>query len=205
MPEMDGITLCKKVKQNVQVNHLPIILLTAKSTPEAKLEGMDMGADAYLVKPFNTDLLRSTIDNLITNRQLLKSKFSGAQEQKEKVQNIELTSANEQLMTKIMAVVNQNIDNPALNVEMLAAQVGMSRVHMHRKMKELTHLSARDFIKSIRLQQAARLLAEKKLTVAEVAYAVGYSNPSHFSNSFKEAYACSPKEYMQQHQSATAI
>lgn len=205
MPEMDGITLCKKVKQNVQVNHLPIILLTAKSTPEAKLEGMDMGADAYLVKPFNTDLLRSTIDNLITNRQLLKSKFSGAQEQKEKVQNIELTSANEQLMTKIMAVVNQNIDNPALNVEMLAAQVGMSRVHMHRKMKELTHLSARDFIKSIRLQQAARLLADKKLTVAEVAYAVGYSNPSHFSNSFKEAYACSPKEYMQQHQSATAI
>ncbi|MGL4519789.1 MAG: hybrid sensor histidine kinase/response regulator transcription factor [Phocaeicola sp.] len=200
MPEMDGITLCKKIKQNIQINHLPIILLTAKSTPEAKIEGMDMGADAYLSKPFQTDLLRSTIENLITNRQLLKSKFSGAQEQKEKVNNIQLTSANEQLMEKIMKVVNKYIDNPELNVEMLATEIGMSRVHMHRKMKELTHLSARDFIKSIRLQEAARLLAEKKLTIAEVAYAVGYSNPSHFSNSFKEMYGCPPKEYMQQHQ-----
>jgi signal transduction histidine kinase/DNA-binding response OmpR family regulator len=200
MPEMDGLSLCRKIKQNTNVNHVPVILLTAKSKPEDTMEGMATGADAYMVKPFNTELLKSTIANLIANRKLLKSKFSGAQQQEDKVQKLSMKSADEILMSKIMKVINENLSNPDLNVEMLAANVGLSRVHVHRKLKELTNLSARDFIKNIRLQQAAALLKEKKLTVSEVAYATGYTNLSHFSSSFKEVHGMSPKEYMLAHQ-----
>ncbi|WP_018667391.1 hybrid sensor histidine kinase/response regulator transcription factor [Bacteroides gallinarum] len=200
MPEMDGLTLCRKVKQNTNVNHIPVILLTAKSKPEDTLEGMDTGADAYMVKPFNTELLKKTIANLIANRRLLRNKFSGAQQQEDKMEKITMKSSDEILMGKIMKVVNEHLDDPALNVEMLASEVGLSRVHVHRKLKELTNLSTRDFIKNIRLQQAAALLTQdQKLTISEIAYATGYTNLSHFSSSFREKYGMSPKEYMSQH------
>ena len=200
MPEMDGLTLCRKIKQNTNVNHVPVILLTAKSKPEDTLEGMETGADAYMVKPFNTELLKKTIANLIANRRLLRNKFSGAQQQEDKMEKITMKSSDEILMGKIMKVVNEHLDDPALNVEMLASEVGLSRVHVHRKLKELTNLSARDFIKNIRLQQAATLLAQdQKLTISEIAYATGYTNLSHFSSSFREKYGMSPKEYMNQH------
>lgn len=197
MPEMDGITLCKKIKQNANINHIPVILLTAKGRPEEQVEGIETGADCYLVKPFNLEILRSTIGNLLQNRRLLKNKFSGAQEQAGKVQDVQLKSADEILMNKIMKVINENLSEPTLSVEMLANSVGLSRVHLHRKLKELTNLSSRDFIRNIRMQQAAKLLKEKKLSISEVAYAVGYNNLSHFSNTFKEYFGLSPKEYMQ--------
>lgn len=202
MPEMDGLTLCRKIKQNTNVNHVPVILLTAKSKPEDKLEGMDIGADAYMVKPFNTDLLKGTVANLIANRRLLRNKFSGAQQQEGKIEKITMKSGDEKLMEKIMKVMNEHLADPDLNAEMLAAEVGLSRVHIHRKLKELTSQSARDFIKNMRLQQAATLLAEdKKLNISEIAYATGYNNLSHFSSSFKEKYGMSPKDYMYKHQS----
>lgn len=201
MPEMDGLALCHKLKQNPNINHIPIVLLTAKSRVEDTLEGMDTGADAYIVKPFNTELLKSTIANLITNRRLLRNKFSGAQQQQDKIEKISMKSNDEILMDRIMRVVNKHLDDPELNVEMLASEVGLSRVHVHRKLKELTNLSTRDFIKNIRLQQAASLLEQnKKMTISEVAYAVGYTNLSHFSNSFREKYGMSPKEYMNKSQ-----
>lgn len=200
MPEMDGLTLCRKVKQNTNVNHIPVILLTAKSRMEDTLEGMETKADAYIVKPFNTELLKSTITNLLDNRRLLRNKFSGAQQQEDKIGKITMKSNDEMLMTRIMKVVNEHLSDSEFSVEMLASEVGLSRVHMHRKLKELTNLSARDFIKNIRLQQAAALLAQnKKLTVSEVAYAIGYTNLSHFSNSFKDKYGVSPKEYAASH------
>ncbi|MBQ8672743.1 MAG: response regulator [Bacteroides sp.] len=196
MPEMDGLALCRKIRQSTQVNHVPVILLTAKSKPEDRQEGLEQGADAYMVKPFNTALLKSTIANLIANRRLLRNKFSGAQEQEGRLEGITMKSNDEKLMAKIMKVVNEQMANSEFNVEMLAAEVGLSRVHIHRKLKELTNLSARDFIRNIRLQQAARLLAEdRKLSISEVAYATGYSNLSHFSSSFREKYGLTPTEY----------
>lgn len=202
MPEMDGMTLCKRLKQNTNTNHIPIILLTAKSNPEDRLEGMDIGADAYMVKPFQTELLKSTVANLLYNRRLLRNKFSGSQQQEGKIEKISLTSSDEKLLERIMKVINEHLNDPELNVEMLAAEVGLSRVHVHRKLKELTNLSPREFIKNIRLQQAAVLLADdKKLSVSEVAYAIGYSNLSHFSSSFRDKYGMSPKEYSQKHSS----
>ena len=199
MPKMDGMELCKRIRSNININHLPIVLLTARSKAEDRVEGMQLGADAYLAKPFSMEVLKSTVDGLIQNRHLLKTKYSGAQEQKEKTVALEIKTPNELLMERIMRVINDNLSNPELNVEMLAAEVGLSRVHVHRKMKELTNQSARDFIRNTRLRQAAQLLQEKNLGVSDVAYATGFSTLSYFSSQFKLTYGVSPKEYRESH------
>jgi signal transduction histidine kinase/AraC-like DNA-binding protein len=200
MPKMDGIMLCRKIKSNVNIDHIPVILLTAKSKEEDLAEGLDRGADAYIVKPFNPEILKKTVANILANRERLKGK---AQSQSgNRMQKIELKSYDEILMEKIMKIINDNIKDPKLNVEMLSAGVGMSRVHMHRKLKELTNLAPRDFIRTIRLKQAGELLANKKLNVSQVYNAVGFTTFSHFSSSFKEFYGVSPKEYMNGYTSA---
>ncbi len=197
MPVMDGITLTRKIKQNININHTPVILLSAKTQAEDHIEGLETGADAYLDKPFRTDMLIQTINNLISSREILRNKFSGNQEYNDRITPVAMKSSDEMLMNKILKVINDNLANPKLNVEFLASNVGMSRVHMHRKLKELTNQSARDFIRGIRLKQAALLLSEKKFTVSDVAYAMGFTNMSHFSTSFKEFYGMSPTEYVE--------
>lgn len=195
MPGMDGITLTRKIKKGINTNHIPVILLSARSSAEEMKEGLESGADNYMVKPFNTEVLKMTIANLLANRHLLKVKYSGSQEQEDKVEKIEMKSQDEILMRKIMAVVNARISSPDLSVESLAAEVGISRVHLNRRLKEITNQSARDFIKNIRMRQAARLLREKKLSITEVAYATGFANPSHFSVAFKEIFGITPRAY----------
>jgi signal transduction histidine kinase/ligand-binding sensor domain-containing protein/DNA-binding response OmpR family regulator len=195
MPGMDGINLSKKVKTNINTEHIPIIILTAKSLEEDQIQSLETGADAFITKPFNTEILKTTITNLLLNRERLKGKFHS--QSGDKIEDIQLRSANDQLMDRIMRIINENIDNPDLTVEMLSTQVGMSRVHLHRKLKELTNQSSLNFIRNIRLSQAARLMRRKDLSISDVAYAVGFSTLSHFSSSFKEFYGTSPKEYME--------
>lgn len=199
MPEMDGITLCQKIKQNININHVPVILLTARSKEEDNLEGLDIGADAYMVKPFNIEILKKTAQNIIKNREMLRNSFTGSQQQKDKISKITIKSSDDKLLERIMKVINKNIANPEFNVEMISTEVGISRVHLHRKLKELTNQSTRDLIRNIRLQQAAELLSNQKLTVGEVAAATGFSNLTHFSTAFKEAYGMSPVSYMEMH------
>ncbi|MDL2213489.1 response regulator [Bacteroides sp. OttesenSCG-928-D19] len=199
MPEMDGITLCLKIKQNININHVPVVLLTAKSGEEDNMEGLSTGADAYIIKPFNMDLLRKTIENIIRNRELLRNTFEGNQLQENKVKKVQLKSADEKLMERIMKVINENISNAELSVESIAEKVGISRVHLHRKLKELTNQTTRDFIRNIRLKQAADLLARKNLSVSEVAEATGFTNLGYFSSSFKELYGVPPSAYMTEH------
>jgi DNA-binding response OmpR family regulator len=195
MPEIDGINLSRKVKANVNTEHIPIIILTARTLEEDRIKGLETGADAFITKPFNPEVLKTTITNLLTNRERLKSKFQTQSDGK--MIKMQLKSANELLMDRIMRIINENISNPDLTVEMLSAEVGMSRVHLHRKLKELTNQSSRDFIRNIRLTQAASLMQNKNLSISDVAYAVGFSTLSHFSSSFKEFYGMSPKEYME--------
>lgn len=199
MPEMDGITLCRKIKQNIHINHIPVILLTAKSKEEDNVEGLDTGADAYIVKPFNIEILKKTAQNIIKNREMLRNNFTGSQQQKDKITKITIKSSDDKLLERVMKVINKNMSNPELNVEMIATEVGISRVHLHRKLKELTNQSTRDLIRNIRLQQAASLLSSKKLTVFEVATATGFSNMTHFSTAFKEVYGMPPVSYMEMH------
>lgn len=199
MPEIDGITLCRKIRQNVNTNHIPVILLTAKSKEEDNVEGLNTGADAYLVKPFSINILKKTVQSIIRNREILKNNYSGNQQQKDKVQKVTMKSTDERLLERIMTIINKNLANPDLNVEMLASQIGISRVHLHRKLKELTNQSTRDLIRNIRLQQAAELLSTKHLVVSDVAIAMGFTNISYFSNAFKELYGMSPSAYMEMH------
>ncbi|MDR0693827.1 MAG: response regulator [Prevotellaceae bacterium] len=196
MPLMDGITFTRKVKQNININHTPIILLTAKTQSADQIEGLEIGADAYISKPFNTSILVTTINNLIANREILRAKFSGRQDYEDRIERAPMKSSDEIFMNKVLKIINENLSNSELNVELLASRVGMSRVHMHRKLKELTSQSASDFIRGIRLKQAALMLSEKKITVSEVAYAVGFRNIPHFSTSFKDFYGISPTEYV---------
>jgi signal transduction histidine kinase/ligand-binding sensor domain-containing protein/DNA-binding response OmpR family regulator len=199
MPVMDGNTLCRKLKRHPQTNHIPVILLTAKTQSSDRVEGIQNGADAYIMKPFSVDELRSQIANLIDGRRVLRNKFSGAQDQEDKVEAVKVRSADDLFMDKVMAAVNAHLADPDFNVETLSAELDLSRVHLHRKLKEITNLSTANFIKQVRLQQAAKLLKEDdRLNVSEVAYAVGYSSLSHFSAAFHEMYGVSPKEYMRQ-------
>ena len=197
MPEMDGTTLCAKLKSNINTNDVPIILLTAKSREEDQLEGLQTGADAYILKPFNMDILRRTIINLLTMRRTLKNKFTGNESQKEKVEQRKIQTPDDALMQRVMEVINENIGDSDLSVDMIAQKVGISRVHLHRKMKELTNQTPHSFIRNIRLQQAAKLLKDGKQSITDVMYACGFSNSASFSTMFKNLYGCSPREYMQ--------
>lgn len=198
MPEMDGLTLCRKIKQNVTVNHIPIVLLTAKSREEDNLEGLEMGADAYIVKPFSIEIVRKTVSNLIKSREVLRNNFSGSQIQESKLKKLEVQSPDDKLISKVMKVINDNLGNSELNVEMIAIEVGISRVHLHRKLKELTNQSTRDLIRNIRLKQAASLLSDKHHSITEVATLTGFTNIAYFSTAFKELYGVSPKTYMEE-------
>lgn len=199
MPEMDGMTFCRKLKQNINFNHIPVILLTAKVREEDNIEGLETGADAYLTKPFSIEILRKTVMNLIQNRKKLYNTFSGSQIQKEKLKTIKAKSPDDKLMDRVMKVINDNISNPDLTVEFLAAEVGLSRVHLHRKMKELTNQTTRDFIRNVRLHQASKLLIEKHYSITEVAQLTGFNHANNFSTAFNDMYGMSPTAYMEKH------
>ena len=200
MPEMDGTTLCTKLKLNVNTNHIPVILLTAMSREEDQLNGLQTGADAYIVKPFNMEILRRTILNLLAVRRTLRNKFEGKEVNEEQLKEVKMQSADEVLMEHIMQVINENMMDEELSVEMIAKKVGISRVHLHRKMKELTNQTPHSFIRNIRLKQAAKLLKTNGQNITEVMYLCGFSNPASFSTMFKSLYGCSPREYASRYQ-----
>ena len=200
MPEMDGKTLCSQLKTNSSTNFIPVILLTARSRDEDRLEGLETGADAYIVKPFNMDILRRTIHNLLNSRRLLKMKYERTDALEERVEDIRLKSPDEKLLEKIMECIRKNLTNSDLSVDMISDEVGVSRVHLHRKMKELTGQTPHDFIRGIRLKKAAQLLAEKNMNVTEVMYACGFANSASFSTIFRKYYGMSPRDYMREHQ-----
>lgn len=199
MPEMDGLTLCRKIRQNVNINYLPIILLTARTSEEDNLEGLDTGADAYLMKPFSIELLRKTVLNLIRRWEQLRNAFSGRQNQEEQISIPEVKSPDDRLMERVMRVINENLGNPALTVEMISTEVGISRVHLHRKLKELTNQTTQQLIRNLRLKQAATLLADKRHSITEVATLTGFTHPTYFATAFREMYGISPSEYMERH------
>ena len=199
MPEMDGNTLCAKLKMNPGTNYIPVILLTAKNRDEDKLEGLETGADAYVVKPFNMDILRRTIINLLNSHRLLRLKYERNDNLEEQVDEVKIKSPDEKLLERVMATINAHLDDSDLSVDMIADEVGISRVHLHRKMKELTGQTPHDFIRNIRLKRAAYLLAGQGVNVTEVMYACGFSNSASFSTVFKKFYGVSPREYMKEH------
>ena len=196
MPLMGGDALCQKVKSNFNTSHIPVIMLSAKNTDSDRIAGMSIGADAYMTKPFNVNLLRTTALTILQNHLSLQSRAIAAQKTEEAIDNIEVVSPDEQLMERIMKCINENLSNPDLSVEFVADKVGVSRVHFHRKLKELAGQTPRDFIRNIRMKQAEKLLREKHLDITDVSIATGFKSLSTFSSTFKSIYGMTPTEYM---------
>jgi len=199
MPEMDGFELSAKLKNDERTSHIPVILLTARASMESKIEGLETGADDFLTKPFDPQELLVRIRNLIDQRQKLKDiyvKESGAGRflVSEKPAG-ELLSMDEQFLRKVKRIVENHISESAFGVEDFAFEVNLSRVQLHRKLKALIDLSASDYIRTLRLNKAAELIAHKTANIAEIAYDVGFTNPSHFSESFKKHFGVLPSEF----------
>ena len=195
MPEMDGIEMCNKVKQDHRTNHIPLILLTAKASNESKLFGLDKGADDYIVKPFNKDELVLKIRNQILAIQRIQEKIrlellSGSSV-------IKAVSADEKFIARVKGIIEKRISDEKLGVESLAEEVGLSRVQLYRKINALTGMSVNDFIRKLRIQKGAQLLTQRWGTVSEIAYEVGFSNPSYFSKCFKDQFGVIPSSYSQ--------
>ena len=198
MPEMDGIELCRKIKQNIQVNSIPVVMLTAMTDEDNHLHSLNIGADGYITKPFSLPLLRQTLTNVLRNRSLLQNYFEGNQQQADAIDITGIkqeVSPDEKLMTRVLQVVEKHISDPKLNVEFIAQEAGLSRVHLYRKLKDLTNQSPSDFVRNIRLQKAAELLKEGHFNVAEISTRMGFSSHSVFSRAFKDFFGVSPKEY----------
>ena len=196
MPVMDGMTLCQKLKSNFNTNHIPIVLMTALGSDADRIAGISNGADAYVSKPFNIDVLRTTVIQLLKTRQILQGKYHGDKQSDENIDKVEMESPDEHLMKRVMKVINENMDNSELSVEIIADKVGISRVHFYRKMKDLTGQAPRDFVKYVRLKEAARLLAEKKYDITGVSVATGFKSLSAFSTQFKALYGLTPSEWL---------
>lgn len=192
MPKVDGITLCEKVKSNINTSHIPFILLSAKSTVPNKLEGLNVGADAYLPKPFNLKELELIVKNMLDSRNSLRKHFLqfGSLENYDQPVN----NRDQEFLNKLTKIVNDNLEDSEFNVSSLTKEAGVSRTLLHMKLKKLANLSASDFIKTIKLQKSTKLLKEG-LTVAEAAYQVGYKDPNYFSRSFKEKFGITPSDF----------
>jgi signal transduction histidine kinase/ligand-binding sensor domain-containing protein/DNA-binding response OmpR family regulator len=193
MPVMSGTEMCKRIKRDAPTSHIPIILLTARSTEDQKLEGLETGADDYITKPFNFEILQLRIKNLIQQRELFHKDFRKQIEVK--ASSINISSLDEKLIKKAIELVESQISNADFSVEDLSRELAMSRVHLYKKLISLTGKSPLEFIRVIRLQRAAQLLAKSQLTVAEVAYQVGFNNPKYFARYFKEEYKVLPSAY----------
>lgn len=195
MPKRDGLELCTMIKNDIRVGHIPVILMTARSMVVHIKEGFQAGADDYIVKPFNMDVLQTRIRSLLASREQLK-KLYGKRFSPD-VMGIEVKSADERFSQKLFDVIEKNISNEKLDVELLCTEIGISRANLYRKLKSITELSPMELIRNKRLEMAAKLLKESEMNVSEIASHLGFNSHSYFSNSFKTFYGCTPTEFVQ--------
>jgi ligand-binding sensor domain-containing protein/signal transduction histidine kinase/DNA-binding response OmpR family regulator len=197
MPQMDGYELSRKLKTIEKTNHIPIILLTAKAATEDKLEGLEIGADDYLIKPFNPDELLIRVKNLIKIRKQMREKYQS--QMLIKSSDVAVPSTQKIFIDKLTAIIEKNISNENFSVEILCEEIGMSRSQLHRKLKAITNQSTSEFIRNFKLQRAAELLKQDVGNIAEISYQVGFSSQAYFTKTFQEVYKQTPLEYKKQH------
>jgi signal transduction histidine kinase/ligand-binding sensor domain-containing protein/DNA-binding response OmpR family regulator len=193
MSDMDGIELCRKVKNNQKTAHVPVILLTARATEKQKIEGFEAGADDYITKPFSFEILQSRISNLISLRKSLREDY--IKQFQIQPREINITSLDEKLIRKAIDIVEKNISEPDFSVRDLSREMAMSRVHLYKKLSYITGKTPIEFIRLIRLKRAAQLLEKSQLTVSEIAYEVGFNSPKYFTKQFKAEYKILPSLY----------
>ncbi len=206
MPVMDGITLCKQLKDDVRTSHIPIILLTAKDSLQDKEEGYEVGADSYLTKPFSASLLRSRINNLLDSRKKLVAQFQaqstpGSQidlSEKRIVIAEALSKLDNEFIEKITLLIEENLSSEKIDINYLSDKMCMSGSTLYRKMKALTGLSTNEYIRKVKMKNAERLLLEGKFNISEIAYKVGMNSTGYFRQCFKEEFGLSPSDYLKQ-------
>lgn len=201
MPKMNGLELCTAIKSDLCTSHIPIILLTAKASEEYQLEGLNMGADDYITKPFNMEVLKLRISKFIEGS--LKKHELFNEQIKIEPSRITITPLDQQFVEKAIGIVEENINNAEFSVEELAAQLNISRGYLYKKMVKITGKTSLEFIRVIRMKRAQQLLTESQLQVAEIAYQLGYNSPKIFTKHFKEEFNISPSEFMRGQRSKT--
>jgi signal transduction histidine kinase/ligand-binding sensor domain-containing protein/DNA-binding response OmpR family regulator len=192
MPEMNGFDFCKKIKTDIRTSHIPLLMLTAKTTIDDRMEGIELGADAYMAKPFDMRLLRLRLNQLITSRQLIFNKYFSLIT--EIPANINTTSLDKEFIEKVLSFIYDNIGNPDINVEILATQLNLSKSQFYRKIKALTNQTANEFLRNIRLQKAKQIIEKGNTNISEVCYEIGFSSPSYFTKCFKSHFGVLPSE-----------
>ncbi len=192
---MDGVELCKKLKADKRTNHIPVILLTALTAEQDLLRGLETGANDYITKPFNFEVLNAKIKNLLVLNNTLKATYT--KQIKVIAPEVKAESEDEKLMERIMLYLEENLTNSELSVEELSRHIGMSRTSLYTKLLELSGQTPIEFIRSVKLEKAAALLQASDMTIAQIAYTVGFSTPNYFAKSFKTKYNMSPSEYVQ--------
>jgi DNA-binding response OmpR family regulator len=199
MPVMDGYALCQKIKTDRRTSHIPLILLTARSSGADKIEGLETGADDFVIKPFEGAELQVRVKNLVDQRESLREHFRKEFSFTGPLSGTGLPSMDQQFLRKAWKVIEIHLSELEFSVEAFAGQMAMSRVQLHRKMKAITGLSAGDFIRNIRLKKAAEMLRSKSGNVTQIAFAVGFNNPSWFAECFKKQFGVLPSEYIRAH------
>ena len=194
MPKLNGLELCQQIKGDERTSHIPVLMLTAKADMESKVSGLEIGADAYLTKPFEATELKIRIKNLIDQRQALKARFQ--REFNLIPPDLDISSMDHQFLKRAIHVIHDRIADPAMKVDVLAGEMHMSRQQLNRKLKGLTGRTTVEFLRLTRLKRAAILLRANHASVTEIAYQVGFSNPSHFSRSFHQEFGQTPSRYM---------
>jgi len=196
MPVMDGISLCNALKTDIHTSHIPVVLLTARSSTVFKMEGYETGADDYITKPFSLNMLRIRVWNLLDSRQKLRERYQ--RQVRLEPKNVAITSADDKFLHDLMHFIEDHIDNPELTVDDLSKEVSIARGTLYKKIKALTGQTVNDFVRTIRLKRAAQLLEQARYNVNEIAYMVGFSDVNYFRKCFKEQFGYTPKEYGKQ-------
>ena len=196
LPGQDGLTVARTLKNDFRTSHIPIVLLTARTSPEQQLNGLQTGVDAYVVKPFHLKLLLEQIDKLLWNRAQLRQHFVQANKEARPEPDAPPLSLDEQFLHHFSVFIQEHLSDSDLNVNAIASEMGLSRVQLYRKVKALLGVSVNDYVKIQRLKAATRLLARPDVTIAEVAYAVGFSSPAYFSTVFKSYYQQAPSDFV---------
>ena len=194
MPVMDGFELCKKIKTNFEYSHIPVILLTAKNTIQSKIEGLELGADAYIEKPFSKEHLQAQIASLMANRNKIRDYFANSP--LVHIKSMAHTKADERFLELLNDTIRKHIEDIELDVEKLARLLNMSRITLYRKIKAISNLTPIELINITRLKKAAELLAEGDHKIYEVADMVGFSSQSNFARNFHKQFNMTPSDYM---------
>ena len=198
MPHMDGIEFCKSIKSDEKTSHVPIILLTARHSQEKQLEGLESGADDYILKPFNRNFLLTRIANLLKSRQDIITKFNSGSNLLFDYSDNDFEDKDKKLIQSVIDLILENISEEKINADYISSKLLISRSLLYLKVEALTGQSVNEFIRNIRLKKATKLLVQKSLSISEIAFKVGFASQSYFTKSFSAQYGISPKEYREQ-------